>query len=198
MNRAANNTPILRHPHADRALQAALSVTLAFGLACNPGPKTGGTDSGGTFTGGDDGQAADGGADGAADDAGTTDGGASDGGTTDGGASDGGTTDGGTTDGGTADGGTSDGGTTDGGSAEGGGGDTGGATGGDTGTGVGFTCTDTSDTDAWMACCTELLEACNAAFPDDWEAAYLCAYGEGTGCVPWGPPVPPRAAAARA
>jgi hypothetical protein len=183
MSRPMTQAPTLRHPHADRALQAALSVTLAFGLACNPGPKTGGTDSGGVLTGADDGQPADGGADGAADDAGTTDGGANDGGTSDGG---------------TSDGGTSDGGTTDGGAGEGGGEDSGGATGGDTGTGVGFTCTDTADTDAWMACCAELLEACNAAFPDDWEAAYLCAYGEGTGCVPWGPPVPPRAPVARA
>ena len=153
-------TPLTIH---EKALRAALSVTLALS-AC--GPKGGGgaettltgADGGGVGGDGADGTGADG-ADGTGADGTGADG--TDG--TDGTGADG-------TDGTGADG-------TDGGSGV---------------SPVDGSCAHHTDTDALFACCTELDLECQAAFPDDWDAWYSCVYGPETGCIPWGPPAPPE------
>lgn len=47
------------------------------------------------------------------------------------------------------------------------------------------------------SCCEALKAACDAEHGEGTEAANECLFGEGfsgsTGCIPWGPPVPPRA-----
>ncbi len=63
----------------------------------------------------------------------------------------------------------------------------------DTGTPALGTCVGIVEPVELYACCAELSEDCDAAFPDDWKAAYECARGAASGCTPWGPPVPPVA-----
>jgi hypothetical protein len=48
-------------------------------------------------------------------------------------------------------------------------------------------------------CCAELAAWCETTYgPDDFEAVSVCTFGPdydgSTGCIPWGPPVPPSAA----
>ncbi|MES2638668.1 MAG: hypothetical protein V4850_04280 [Myxococcota bacterium] len=58
------------------------------------------------------------------------------------------------------------------------------------------TAIDMGDSEAWGACCTERAEWCAEAHGEGTDAANYCTYGPdydgSTGCVPWGPPVPPR------
>jgi hypothetical protein len=127
-----------------RALQAALSATLALGLgACVEKPSTG--PGGGALTGADSGAAVDGADGGEVEDSG--------------------------------------------GEVEDSGGeveDSGGATGLEG-------CAEVPP-EALFDCCVDLQVACAAAFPDDSDAAYDCAFGPASGCTPWGPPVPPELA----
>ena len=124
----------------EKAMQAAISVTLALGVACSPKPRPFDGDADGTVSVDT----------GAARDTGAASGG-----------------------------------------ADAGGADTGGA---DTASPEpSDTCADIIDMTELMACCEALAAACDARFPDDWEAAYECAWGAETGCTPWGPPVPPVA-----
>lgn len=55
---------------------------------------------------------------------------------------------------------------------------------------------DMGDPEAYAACCDGLAAWCADAHPGDEEAATACTYGPdydgSTGCIPWGPPVPPR------
>lgn len=48
-----------------------------------------------------------------------------------------------------------------------------------------------------VACCSDLMAWCADAYPDDGDALNECVFGAdfdgSTGCVPWGPPVPPQA-----
>ena len=48
-----------------------------------------------------------------------------------------------------------------------------------------------------QSCCEALKIACDAEHGEGTEAAHECLFGEdfsgSTGCIPWGPPVPPRA-----
>jgi bacillopeptidase F (M6 metalloprotease family) len=54
----------------------------------------------------------------------------------------------------------------------------------------------TSDRDAWSDCCADLKAWCEDRF-DSERLQSDCQFDdgseEGTGCVPWGPPVPPKA-----
>jgi hypothetical protein len=80
------------------------------------------------------------------------------------------------------------------------GGDEGAGTGGDEGAGTGGDdgppdCTEAED---MAACCEDLTEWCNDTHGADTEDAIECIYGPdfdgSTGCIPWGPPVPPAMA----
>lgn len=55
---------------------------------------------------------------------------------------------------------------------------------------------DMGDSEAWAACCEALSGWCADAFGATTEEASECTYGPdydgSTGCIPWGPPVPPR------
>jgi hypothetical protein len=55
---------------------------------------------------------------------------------------------------------------------------------------------DMSDTGAYTECCDALSAWCEDAHGDGTDDALDCIYGPGldgsTGCIPWGPPVPPR------
>ncbi len=55
---------------------------------------------------------------------------------------------------------------------------------------------DMADTEAYAACCDALAGWCGEAYGADSEEATECIYGPdydgSTGCIPWGPPVPPR------
>ena len=55
---------------------------------------------------------------------------------------------------------------------------------------------DLADTGAYTECCDALSAWCQAAHGEGTDAAQACIYGPGldgsTGCIPWGPPVPPR------
>ncbi len=63
----------------------------------------------------------------------------------------------------------------------------------DTGSTEAPSCLETEDL---AACCEELSTWCADAYPDDTDEYNVCYYGEdfsgSTGCVPWGPPVPPK------
>lgn len=63
-------------------------------------------------------------------------------------------------------------------------------------------CTGISDMDEYTACCEDLAAACRLEHPLGGDAYYDCVYGSdfdgSTGCIPWGPPVPPRFRAALA
>jgi hypothetical protein len=54
---------------------------------------------------------------------------------------------------------------------------------------------DTGDNAAYLACCEQLEGWCATEFAADKEAIDECLFGPGydgsTGCIPWGPPVPP-------
>ena len=59
-------------------------------------------------------------------------------------------------------------------------------------------CLGIKDPETWAACCETLALWCNEQHPKDDTAALACLYGEDlsgeeTGCIPWGPPVPPAA-----
>jgi hypothetical protein len=68
----------------------------------------------------------------------------------------------------------------------------------DTDTDTAPTCTEVapSDTAEYFSCCDELRTWCDATHGVDTQAASDCTWGPGTdgstGCIPWGPPVPPR------
>jgi hypothetical protein len=158
-----------------KALYAAASVVMAFGLGCTEkdDDDEGSTDTGDTTAVGDDGGGDDGGGD---DGAGAGD---------DGTGADGSGTGGG------------DGSGSGGDDGSGTGGEDGTSTGGDDGTSTGGDetapdCTEASDL---ATCCEELAEWCNEAHGADTDAAVECIYGSdfdgSTGCIPWGPPVPP-------
>jgi hypothetical protein len=132
-------TPSARADLHLRALQAALSATLALGLGACAGKPTGGGPGGGALTAGDSGAAVDG-----ADSSGL---------------------------------------------AEDSGGDAEDSGGGDLAEG----CVDVAP-EALADCCLDLQASCTLSFPDDFDAAYDCAFGPATGCTPWGPPVPPALA----
>ncbi len=136
-------TPSARADLHLRALQAALSATLALGLgACADTPTAGGP-GGGALTGADSGAVAD--DTGPGEDSGVD------------------------------------------------GVDSGGAT-ADTGGAAGeATCADVPP-EALADCCLDLQADCTLRFPDDFDAAYDCAFGPASGCTPWGPPVPPELA----
>ncbi len=55
---------------------------------------------------------------------------------------------------------------------------------------------DPADTGAYTECCYALSAWCGDAHAEGTEDAMVCTYGPGldgsTGCIPWGPPVPPR------
>ncbi|MDP2304796.1 MAG: hypothetical protein Q8P18_02055 [Pseudomonadota bacterium] len=60
-------------------------------------------------------------------------------------------------------------------------------------------CTETdtaADTAALVDCCSARAEWCEDAHGSGTDAASACTYGPdfdgSTGCIPWGPPVPPR------
>ncbi len=57
-------------------------------------------------------------------------------------------------------------------------------------------CLGIDDGEEWAACCSELAEWCAEEHPHNDDAMMACTYGEdfdgSTGCIPWGPPVPPR------
>lgn len=63
-------------------------------------------------------------------------------------------------------------------------------------------CTDIADSEEWSDCCETRSAYCKARFPLNPNRALECTYGPdydgSTGCIPWGPPVPPgfRAAVA--
>lgn len=49
----------------------------------------------------------------------------------------------------------------------------------------------------WGTCCSDLGKWCSEKYPDDQNAASTCQFGPNysgqcTGCIPWGPPAPPR------
>ena len=60
------------------------------------------------------------------------------------------------------------------------------------------TCTEVApaDTAEYFSCCDELRTWCETTHGVDTQAASDCTWGPGTdgstGCIPWGPPVPPR------
>lgn len=57
---------------------------------------------------------------------------------------------------------------------------------------------ESADPDALIDCCQKLAKVCLALHPIDQEAQSACTYGPdydgSTGCIPWGPPVPPALA----
>lgn len=63
--------------------------------------------------------------------------------------------------------------------------------------GAWLTCDD-ADQDALFDCCEKLAKVCLALHPVDEDARTECTYGPdydgSTGCIPWGPPVPPALA----
>lgn len=71
-------------------------------------------------------------------------------------------------------------------------GDDGAGTGGDDGAGTPPDCTQAPDR---ATCCEELAEWCADAFSADTDEGVECLHGSdfdgSTGCIPWGPPVPP-------
>jgi hypothetical protein len=157
-----------------KALAAAASVVLAFGAGgCDPrkDDTTDDVDLSDTITI----EEADT-ADATGDGSGGSGEGSGDDGTADGG---GGSSDGGTDDGGT---GTTDSGTTDSGTAS-----------------DAPDCTDTTGAEN-VECCNALFEWCADEYALDSDAYSECVYGPGfdgsTGCIPWGPPVPPAASVA--
>ena len=108
-------------------------------------------------------------------------------------------------DGDTDDGGETGGGDTDDGGETGGGetGDSGGTDSGedtgsgdtgmeDTGTPGAPDCYDVASEDR-AECCDALWEWCTEIYGEDEDALYECAWGDESGCTPWGPPVPPQA-----
>lgn len=68
-----------------------------------------------------------------------------------------------------------------------------GSEGGSTGADDPPDCTDTTD---MAACCDELAEYCAGVYDPSTQDYLDCLYGPdfdgSTGCIPWGPPVPPR------
>jgi hypothetical protein len=52
------------------------------------------------------------------------------------------------------------------------------------------------ENEALSDCCAELAATCNAEYGEGTEEASTCTYGPdydgSTGCIPWGPPAPPR------
>ena len=62
----------------------------------------------------------------------------------------------------------------------------------DTSAGGAPDCTQAEDV---ISCCEELSAWCADAYPEDTDAFNECYYGPdfsgSTGCIPWGPPVPP-------
>ena len=62
----------------------------------------------------------------------------------------------------------------------------------DSGTPVAPDCLDVAAEDRGE-CCDALMEWCYELYADDEEALYDCAWGDESGCSPWGPPVPPQA-----
>ena len=62
----------------------------------------------------------------------------------------------------------------------------------DTGTPGAPDCTDVASEERGE-CCDALMDWCYELYGDDEEALYDCAWGDESGCSPWGPPVPPRA-----
>jgi hypothetical protein len=58
------------------------------------------------------------------------------------------------------------------------------------------TAIDLSDSEAYAECCGARAEWCEAEHGAGTDAANYCVYGPdydgSTGCIPWGPPVPPR------
>ncbi len=63
------------------------------------------------------------------------------------------------------------------------------------------TCVGVEDPELYEACCNGLREWCEEVVGSDEEAINECVYGPdfdgSTGCIPWGPPVPPQARHAR-
>lgn len=59
-------------------------------------------------------------------------------------------------------------------------------------------CLGIEDGTEWSACCDTLRAWCEKTYAKDPEQAMTCTFGEDfsgteTGCIPWGPPVPPAA-----
>ncbi|MEY3015624.1 MAG: hypothetical protein RIT45_4359 [Pseudomonadota bacterium] len=58
-------------------------------------------------------------------------------------------------------------------------------------------CVSLQGTAEWATCCDDRNKWCAAEYPNDTEAQNVCNFGHNysgqcTGCIPWGPPAPPR------
>jgi len=57
-------------------------------------------------------------------------------------------------------------------------------------------CSEVLDGEELMECCNSLGEWCAAEYGEESDEYLVCVYGPdydgSTGCIPWGPPVPPR------
>ena len=57
-------------------------------------------------------------------------------------------------------------------------------------------CVGLQGTPDWATCCDDRMTWCDSQHPGDFDAASECTFGPNfdgsTGCIPWGPPAPPR------